>query len=219
MGAVFHVQILSKIIAESGLHDHATSVFRRHVGQRIRRQVGVYLNNAVYVVRYPVMTRGVRIMVFISMALLVLATVAVAFLFSQSSTGPIWFGSTTIEIGGSPPVADRTKPTATERLRKSFGISPTVLLDESTIREHMLRTLPLGTQEPAVRDSLSKIGIGSGHLNHYAPPGKEGAAVVRISHDPNSPFNFVHTEYRIVLRFDTELRLTEIEPKIQITGL
>lgn len=106
---------------------------------------------------------------------------------------------------------------ADARLRGYFDIPKSVSLNEVTIRDAILRKIPLGTPEPVIRQKLSAFGIGKDKLSGYHASDKDRKAVIRIEYDPNS-MNIVSRHYGVHLSYDGAMRLQDVVVNIWLTG-
>jgi len=103
------------------------------------------------------------------------------------------------------------------RLRILFGIPTAIPLNQSTIREAVLRKIPLGTPEPVIQKRLRELGIGDNKLSHYYSPGKDHKATIRIEFAPTT-FETVKRHYGIQLTYDKEMKLNDVVVDIWLTG-
>jgi hypothetical protein len=107
--------------------------------------------------------------------------------------------------------------TADDRIRIHFGISTSIPLNQSTIREAFLHKIPLGTPEPVIQQRLRELGIGKDILSHYYGPDKNHKATIRIEFDPTT-FEITKRHYGIHLTYDNEMKLNDILVDIWYTG-
>lgn len=108
--------------------------------------------------------------------------------------------------------------TADERLRKHLGIASGRTFTETEARSAALRLMPLGFDEEQVRIAVARAGIGLDGLSSYYPPGKDGKAVIRVELDPKT-FGLVKRAYILLLQFDPQRKLQDIQVEARSTGL
>ena len=106
------------------------------------------------------------------------------------------------------------------RARRHLGMSPYAQVNETTLREAVLRVAPPGLTEAEVEARLAQTEIGKDGLSRYYPPKrpKEPEGVVQISYDPKV-LQVVHTSYGIRFLFDAKHRLRDVWVKEWLTGL
>ena len=92
---------------------------------------------------------------------------------------------------------------AEDRIRSHFNIPASVRLTEETIKQAVLRVLPVGSLAISIRPKLLDLGIGERGLSNYGESGKDNVAVIRIEYDPKT-FDVVKRSYIISLYLTSE---------------
>jgi len=139
------------------------------------------------------MRKAIRILVAVFLAVTVLSVVLVCYRWDANS--------------------------ADERVRFHFKMERETPLSAVAVREAVLRSVPLGTHEGGVAEALKELGIGRDRLSHYYPPSERSKdGFVRIALDPTTS-GFVKNEYLVILRFEGDKVLTDVEVKRWATGL
>ena len=72
---------------------------------------------------------------------------------------------------------------AEDRIRSHFSIPGSTILTEETIKQAVLRVLPVGSPAISIKAKLLDVGIGERGLSRYIEPEKDNAAVIRIDYD------------------------------------
>ncbi len=106
---------------------------------------------------------------------------------------------------------------ADARVRAYFDIPRNSAVDSTTIRNAVLRMLPLGTEESDVAAKLRARGVGVESLSSYSAPDSAGHAVVRIEFDPRE-IAIAKVGFVILLEFDVSRRLKSLEVRPWLTG-
>jgi hypothetical protein len=108
---------------------------------------------------------------------------------------------------------------AEDRIRSHFSIPASVRLTEKTIKQAVLRVLPVGSLAISIRPKLLDLGIGERGLSNYSESEKDNVAVIRIEYDPKT-FDVVKKSYIISLYFTTDSIRTiqDITVKEWLTG-
>jgi hypothetical protein len=102
------------------------------------------------------------------------------------------------------------------RARHYFAIPWTQLVTTDTIREGVVRVVPIGTPADLVPSLLTRAGIGKDGLSGYYPD-ETSVGVVRLEYDPHH-FALVQTHYGIMLHFEHGL-LSDVRVERWLTGL
>jgi hypothetical protein len=105
-----------------------------------------------------------------------------------------------------------------DRVRAHFNISASSPVTEATIKEAVLRLLPVGTPASTIKGTLSQVGIGKDGLSRYFEPNKENVAVIFINYDVHT-FGVVKASYSISLRLSSEQTIQDVDVKTVITAL
>ena len=108
---------------------------------------------------------------------------------------------------------------AEDRIRSHFNIPASVRLTEETIKQAVLRVLPVGSLAISIRPKLLDLGIGERGLSNYGESGKDNVAVIRIEYDPKT-FDVVKRSYIISLYLTSEpiRTIRDITVKEWLTG-
>lgn len=109
-----------------------------------------------------------------------------------------------------------TRNTADKRIRSHFHLREPEELSNESIRQAILRDLPLGTSEEKLQSFLSNRGIGRDKLSECYPK-QNGEIVCRIEYDPASG-EIVHRHYCVVFKIDEKDLLADVVVKTWLTG-
>ena len=85
---------------------------------------------------------------------------------------------------------------AEDRIRSHFSIPGSGLLTEETIKQAVLRVLPVGSPAISIRAKLLDVGIGERGLSRYIEQEKDNVAFIRIDYDSRT-FEIVKKSYII----------------------
>ena len=99
------------------------------------------------------------------------------------------------------------------RARHYFAIPWTQPVTPSSIKEGVLRVVPIGTPADRVPSMLARAGIGQDGLSGYYP----ADGVIRLEYDPHR-LALVQTHYGIMLQFEHGL-LTDVRVEKWLTGM
>src|ERR1700704_6311097 len=92
---------------------------------------------------------------------------------------------------------------AEDRIRSHFSIPASALLTEETIKQAVLRVLPVGSPAISIRPKLLDLGIGEGGLSRYIESEKDNVAVIRIEYDSKT-FEVVKKSYIISIHLTSD---------------
>ena len=111
----------------------------------------------------------------------------------------IWLcGTAAVLLLGS---AIQYHSSAAYRARHYFSIPWTQRVTPNSIKEGVVRVVPIGTSANRARALLERAGIGTDGLSGYYPDSESGDAVIRLEYDPNR-VAVVQTHYGIMLHFE-----------------
>jgi hypothetical protein len=105
------------------------------------------------------------------------------------------------------------------RIRAHFSIPTSVRLTEETIKQAVLRVLPVGSPAISIRPKLLDLAIGERGLSRYIESEKDNVAVIRIEYDSKT-FEVVKKSYiiSIYLTSDSIRTIQDVTVKEWLTG-
>lgn len=108
---------------------------------------------------------------------------------------------------------------AEDRIRSHFSIPASDRLTEDTIKQAVLRVLPVGSPAISIRPKLFDLGIGERGLSRYVESEKDNVAVIRIEYDPKT-FDVVKKSYIISLYLTSDpiRTIQDVTAKEWLTG-
>lgn len=108
---------------------------------------------------------------------------------------------------------------AEDRIRSHFSIPASVRLTEETIKQAVLRVLPVGSPAISIRPKLLDLGIGERGLSKYVKSEKDNVAVIKIEYDPKT-FDVVKKSYTISLYLTSDpiRTIQDVTVKEWLTG-
>jgi hypothetical protein len=108
---------------------------------------------------------------------------------------------------------------AEDRIRSHFSIPASVRLTEETIKQAVLRKLPVGSPAISIKAKLFDFGIGERGLSRYIESEKDKVAVIRIDYDPKT-FEVVKKSYIISIYLTAESirMIQDVNVKEWLTG-
>ena len=104
------------------------------------------------------------------------------------------------------------------RCRKYFAMDPKSEVNAVSIRNAILKMIPMGSDEDVIKARLDESGIGKDGLSSYFPVDSEGRLVCRVEFDRRT-FGFVKKSYGVLFRLNSEKKLKDVAVEEWLTGL